>query len=274
MATPMDAAAGRPPTIAHGVGPLLRRWREARHLSQLALGLEADVSARHISFIETGRATPSRAMLLTLSTVLDVPLRERNTLLEAAGYAPHFRETSLDEPRMRPVRHAIELILRQHEPRSAIAFDRHWDLLMVNQAYVDLLATVLDAPPPRLRPLELTGAPRPNLLHLIFDPNGIRRVLVNWESIARALLNDVHRALARTQDAALQSLLASLLAYPGVPDRWREPDLAPPPGVTMDFAMQLDGSVQRFFGTVITLGMPQDVTLDELFIETFVPADG
>lgn len=257
-----------------GVGPLLRRWREARHLSQLALALEADVSARHLSFLETGRAMPSRAMLLKLAEVLDVPLRERNVLLESAGFAASFQETRLDDPRMRHVLRAIELILGQHEPRSAIAFDRRWDLVMVNAAFVDLLARVMDDPPRDLRPLTLTTPPRPNLLHLLFRPDGMRRYHVNWETIARSMLNDVHRALVRTRDPALERLLADLLAYPRVPSSWREPDLDLPAAVALPFEMNLDGRIARFFSTITTLGKPQDVTLDELHIETFFPADG
>src|SRR5215831_3857870 len=122
-----------------GVGPLLRRWREARHLSQLDLALEAEVSSRHISFLETGRAEPSRAMLLALANVLDVPLRERNFLLLAAGFAPIYGETGLDDPRMTQVRAAIEIILRSNEPRSAIAHDRHWNIVMANDAFVRFL---------------------------------------------------------------------------------------------------------------------------------------
>src|SRR5215467_13134804 len=122
-----DSATAIAPT---GVGPLLRRWRESRHLSQLELALEAEVSARHLSFLETGRALPSCEMLLTLSNVLDVPLRERNFLLLAAGYAPIYGETSLDDPRMSRVRSAIEIILKNNEPRSAYAHDRHWNIVM------------------------------------------------------------------------------------------------------------------------------------------------
>src|SRR5262244_1715770 len=120
----------------NGAGPLLRRWREARHLSQLELGLEAEVSARHISFLETGRAAPSREMLLTLANVLDVPLRERNVLLLAAGYAPVYGETSLDDPRMAQVRTVVEIILRSNEPHSAIAHDRYWNVIMANAAFI------------------------------------------------------------------------------------------------------------------------------------------
>src|SRR5579872_6187800 len=130
METPHNGAAVQP----GGAGPLLRRWREARHLSQLELALEAEVSSRHISFLETGRAEPSRAMLMTLANVLDVPLRERNFLLLAAGFAPIYGETGLDDPRMSGVRTAIEVILKNNEPRSAYAHDRHWNIVMASHA--------------------------------------------------------------------------------------------------------------------------------------------
>src|SRR5277367_6206415 len=133
-----------------GAGPLLRRWREARHLSQLELALEADVSARHVSFLETGRAEPSREMLLTLANVLDVPLREQNFLLLAAGFAPIYGETSLDDPRMARVRTAVEVILKNNEPRSAYAHDRHWNVVMANHAFVKFLTVVLGQAPPGL----------------------------------------------------------------------------------------------------------------------------
>src|SRR5436309_12722319 len=160
-----------------GVGPLLRRWRESRHLSQLELALDAEVSARHISFLETGRAEPSREMLLTLSNVLDVPLRERNFLLLAAGYAPVYGETSLDDPRMTQVRAAVEIILKSNEPRSAIAHDRHWNIVMANGAFVRFLTTTLGKPPAVLSPLKVSERPRLNVLHLVFDPNQVRRII-------------------------------------------------------------------------------------------------
>src|ERR1700757_2646639 len=146
-----------------GVGPLLRRWREARHLSQLDLALEAEVSSRHISFLETGRAEPSREMLLTLSNVLDVPLRERNFLLLAAGYAPIYGETSLDDLRMTQVRAAVEVILKANEPRSAIAHDRHWNVVMVNSAFVRFLTLTLGKEPAGLLPLRVSTPPRLNV---------------------------------------------------------------------------------------------------------------
>jgi transcriptional regulator with XRE-family HTH domain len=138
--------------MANRVGPLLRRWREARHLSQLELALEAEVSPRHLSFLETGRANPSREMLLTLANVLDVPLRERNVLLLAAGYAPIYAETNLHDPRMSQVRAVIEIILNSNEPRGAIAHDRYWNVVMANAAFVRFLTLVLGSAPANLFP--------------------------------------------------------------------------------------------------------------------------
>jgi transcriptional regulator with XRE-family HTH domain len=258
----------------HGAGALLRRWRESRRLSQLDLALEAEVSSRHISFLETGRAAPSREMLLTLANVLDVPLRERNLLLLAAGYAPLYRETRLDDPRMTQVHAAMQLILRQHEPHSAIAFDRYWNLIMVNDAYVRFLAFALGAPPPGLTPFTIARPPYVNLLRLVFDPKGVRRLIVNWEPIAKALLDQAHRMAAWTRDKILRDLIAGILDYPGVPARWRDPDLEAPPALMLSFELDMGGgNIARMFSTVTTLSAPQDVTLQELHIEAFYPAD-
>ena len=208
-----------------GPGPLLRRWREARRLSQLELALEAEVSARHLSFVETGRATPSREMLLTLANMLDVPLRDRNVLLLAAGYAPMYAETRLDDPRMFQVRTAIEIMLRSSEPRAAFAHDRYWNVVMANVAFVRLLMIVLGKAPPGLSAMQVATPPRVNLLHLIFDPDSLRRVVVNWEASAKALLNQAYRRLAWARDERLKALIEDVLKYPGVPARWREPEL-------------------------------------------------
>src|ERR1700730_2643604 len=153
MGSPMDPQRNGMAVEPSGVGPLLRRWRESRHLSQLELGLEAEVSARHISFLETGRAEPSREMLLALSNVLDVPLRERNFLLLAAGFAPIYGETSLDDPRMTQVRAAVEIILKSNEPRSALAHDRHWNVVMANAAFIRFVSLTLGKAPVGLLPL-------------------------------------------------------------------------------------------------------------------------
>src|SRR5271154_4582245 len=196
METPQNGTAVEP----IGVGPLLRRWREARHLSQLELALEAEVSARHVSFLETGRAETSREMLLTLANVLDVPLREQNFLLLAAGFAPIYGETGLDDPRMARVRAAMEIILKNNEPRSAYAHDRHWNIVMANHAFVKFLTIILGESPKGLEPLQVAAEPRLNVLRLVFDPGSVRNVIVNWETIAKALLNEAYRRLAWARD--------------------------------------------------------------------------
>jgi transcriptional regulator with XRE-family HTH domain len=256
-----------------GVGPLLRRWREARHLSQLELALEAEVSSRHISFLETGRAEPSRAMLLTLANVLDVPLRERNFLLLAAGFAPIYGETGLDDPRMSRVRTAIEIILKNNEPRSAYAHDRHWNIVMANQAFIKFLTIILGRPPAGLEPLRVASAPQLNVLRLVFDPDSVRKVIVNWETVAQALLNEAGRRLAWARDETLKNLIDEMLGYPGVPARWREPELEAPRDLILPTELNLGGTNLRMFSTVTTLATPNDVTLQDLHIEAFYPAD-
>jgi transcriptional regulator with XRE-family HTH domain len=239
-------------------------------MSQLDLALAAGVSTRHLSFLETGRSRPSREMLLALSAVLDVPLRERNTLLQAAGFAAVYRETSLDDPQMAGIRHALELILRQHEPFAAVAMDRHWDVLMTNEAYgrfMGMLAPGLSLPVP----FTLAAAPRLNALRLVFDPQGLRPHILGWPRLARELLMRVHREAAAGEVSA--ALLSDLLSYPGVPDDWREPDLSAPPALVLPVELRVGEWTVRFFSTLTTLGAPQDVTLQELRIESFHAAD-
>jgi transcriptional regulator with XRE-family HTH domain len=254
------------------VGPLLRRWRAARRMSQLDLALAAGVSSRHVSFVETGRSKPSREMLLVLSTVLDVPLRERNALLQAAGFAAVYRETALDDPEMAGMRQALELILRQHEPFGAVAMDRHWDIVMANAAYVRFLGVLS---PGAAAPAPLSVAPRPrlNALRMLFDPGGLRPHVVNWPRLARDLLMRVHRESSAGAGERAAALLADLLAYPDIPADWREPDLETPPSLVLPVELRVGGRTVRFFSTLTTLGAPQDVTLQELRIESFHAAD-
>jgi transcriptional regulator with XRE-family HTH domain len=256
-----------------GPGPLLRRWRQARRLSQLELALEAEVSARHLSFVETGRATPSREMLITLANVLDVPLRERNVLFLAAGYAPVYGETSLNDPRMSQVRDVIEIMLRSNEPRAAIAHDRYWNVVMANAAFVRLLSIILGKAPAGLSAMQVATAPRVNLLHLLFDPDSLRRVIVNWEASAQALLNQAYRRLAWACDEMLKALIDDVLKYPGVPARWREPELEAPHALILPMELNFNGKVARMFSTVTSVATPHDVTLQDLHIEVFYPAD-
>ena len=269
----MSPEASPTRSVPRGAGTLLRRWRESRHLSQLELALEAEVSARHISFVETGRATPSKEMLLILSNVLDVPFRERNLLLLAAGYAPVYGETALDEPRMSQVRAVIEVMLRANEPRSALAHDRHWNVMMANEAFIRFVTVVTGKAPAGLVPFAVTPPPRLNLLHLLFDPEGLRKVVVNWEVSARWLLNEAYRRLAWARDEKLRQLIAEILRYPGVPARWREPDLETPQALILPMELDLEGKIARMFSTVTTVSTPHDVTLQELHVEVFYPAD-
>jgi transcriptional regulator with XRE-family HTH domain len=246
-------------------GRVLRQWRARRSLSQLDLALAAEISSRHLSFIETGRAQPSREMVLRLARVLDVPLRDRNDLLTVAGYAPIYRETKLDAPVMAHARRALEFILRQQEPYPAIVLDRHWNVLMANDATARLVNRFVD-PAAELGPA--------NAMRLTFHPQGLRPHIVNWESTAAALIQWLHRdVLSGFADAESRALLDELLAYPGVPRHWRTLDLdaSTAPFLAIDFRRgDLD---LRYFTTLTSLGTPHDITLQELRIESFFPAD-
>ncbi len=255
-----------------GIGPLLRRWRDARHLSQLDLALEAEVSARHLSFLESGRAEPSREMVLRLANALDIPLRDRNLMLMAAGYAPLYGETSLEDPRMSQVRTAIEIMLKSNEPRSALVHDNHWNVLMANQGFATFLWMVLGRRTD-IEALKVIKEPRPNLLRLVFDPNGYRKIIVNWEAIAKWMLNEAYRRLAWARDDTLRELITEILNYPNVPRNWREPDLEASQNPILPMELNLGGKIARMFSTVTTVATPHDVTLQELHIEVFYPSD-
>ena len=254
-------------------GELLRSWRLTRRASQLELGMEAGVSARHISFIETGRANPSQEMVIILATVLDVPLRERNLLLHAAGYAPLYSETSLDDPQMAQLRRALELILENQEPFGAVVFDRHWDVVMVNAAYVRFTSLLFGSSHNAAAPLRGISPPRPNLLHMLFDPAGWRPFIANWDAVARSLISRVHREIVLERDPATRELLSAILSYPDVPKRWSEPNFEAPQDVIIPIEMRFGDQTLRFFSTIATLGSPHDITLQELRIESFHPAD-
>lgn len=250
----------RPP--ARGVGALLRQWRDVRRRSQLALALEAGVSARHLSFVETGRARPSRDMVARLADTLDLPLRERNALLLAAGYAPEYPETALGTPELAPVRRALDLMMAHQEPYPAFVLDRRWNVLQANGAAA------------RLADYLCGGSAHTNMVRQFFDPADLRAVVVNWEEIAGDLIRHLHEEIAaRPTDPQLRELLAEALAYPGVPGRWHvpEPGAAPPPLLTVVF--RKDERELRFFSTITTFGRPRDVTIDELRVESTFPAD-
>jgi transcriptional regulator with XRE-family HTH domain len=254
-----------------GVGPLLRRWRSVRRLSQLELSLQAGVSARHLSFLETGRAQPSREMVLLLAGVLGVPLREQNALLQAAGYAALYRETPLDDPQMAGIRQALELILQRHEPFGAVVFDRYWNLRLANEGFARLWNGLAQAP--RLPAYELIGRPWPNVLRALFDPAGLRSHIANWPELAQHMVERLQREALATDDEETRRLLRELLAFPGVPARWQEADVAQVPRLVVPVELLVGPHRLRLFSTLTTLGAPQDITLHELRIEAFHPAD-
>lgn len=259
---------GEKATPGSPIGRLLRQWRERRRLSQLGLAMEAEVSARHLSFVETGRAQPSREMVLLLARVLDVPPRARNELLTAAGYAPVYRETGLDAPEMAQVRRALDFILRQQEPYPALVLDGHWNILMSNAGTERLMGLFLS-------PAEAAAVGPPNAMRLFYHPRGMRPFIVNWEATAAALIQWLHRdMLLGPADAETSRLLEELLSYPDVPHQWRTLDLdaSTAPFLAVELAK---GDVHlKFFSTLTSLGVPYDITLHELKVECFFPADG
>jgi transcriptional regulator with XRE-family HTH domain len=247
-------------------GRALRDWRTRRGLSQLALAGEAGISSRHLSFVETGRAQPSREMVLLLARALDVPLRDRNDLLSAAGYAPVYRATELDAPALAQARRALEFILRQQEPYPAIVINRHWDILQANGGTARLVELFLEP--------SVTAELGLNAMRLMFHPRGFRPHIVNWEAMAAALIQWLHRdVLSGGADAETRRLLDELLAFPGVPRQWRRLDLdaSTDPFLPIEFRR---GDVElRYFSMLTSLGTPHDITLQELRVESFFPAD-
>ncbi|MGQ0617555.1 MAG: helix-turn-helix domain-containing protein [Acidimicrobiia bacterium] len=245
-----------------GAGGLLRDWRQRRRLSQQDLALAAEVSARHLSFVETGRSTPSRELILHLAAQLEVPLRDRNALLLAAGYAPVYHETPFDADEMAPVREALDKIARGHEPFPAVVVDRHWDLVTLNDAALALLtagvASDLLVPPV-------------NALRISLHPDGIAKRIVNLTQWSGHLLARLDRQIAVTGAPGLIGLAAELRSYPGISaDRSLTgvADRLFVPLVLSDGDREL-----QLFSTVATFGTPLDITVAELAIESFFPAD-
>lgn len=235
-------------------------------MSQLALAHEADVSPRHVCFLETGRAKPSREMVLLLAEALRVPLRERNALLLAAGFAPIFHESSLDDPMLEPVRRAIDAILAQQEPYPAVVMNRRWDITATNAAARRFFGWLLDGRDP--------GTPT-NVLRMMFDPRWIRPYVENWDAVAETLVRRVHReAVGGVLEDGVMVLMKELLSHPDVPTRWQTPDPTTPLVPVIPVRFTKDRSAFNFFSTVTVIGTPQDVTLQELRIECFFPTDG
>ena len=247
------------------VGVMLRDWRTRRRLSQLDLALEAGISTRHLSFVETGRAKPSPEMVMTLAERLEVPLRERNHLLLAAGYAPRYAARSLDEPEMAPIRDALGHVLAGHEPYPALAVDHHWNLVSSNGS----LGMLIDGVAPELL------APPANTMRIALHPDGMAPYITNLGEYRAHLLHKVQRAVVVSGDPFLGELLAELRGYPGVPG---SDNVAHLPSRAEDVmvglrVMMRDGRELSFFSTLTTFGTAVDITVAELSIEAFFPAD-
>jgi transcriptional regulator with XRE-family HTH domain len=245
-------------------GVLLRRWRAFRHLTQLDLALDAEISTRHLSCVETGRAQPSREMILRLAETLQIPLRERNALLLAAGYAPVYSHTSLDTPETQAAHRAVELFMAQFEPFPVLVIDRYWDILRMNTGAKRFLA---------LFPGCDSATPL-NGVRLVFQPQGLRPFVENWETVAARIIQRVHReAVANPADEKMQRFLNELLSFPDVPSRWRMLDIGDPTPPFLTINYRWKNCTLRLFSTLTTFGTALDVALQELRIESFFPAD-
>lgn len=243
------------------VGALLREWRQRRRLTQLDLALDADISPRHLSFVETGRAQPSREMLLHLLEELEIPLRERNTLLVAAGFAPMFRERKLDDAALARAREAIELVLEAQKPFPAFALDRHWNIAASNRALPELYEGVAE---------ELLKPPV-NAMRLSLHPKGVAPRIENYAEWRAHLLARLRKQVQLTADPVLKDLLEEVSAYPQ--PEGRAPEAGLEQAVLVPLRIRTSLGVLSFMSTTTVFGTPVDVTLAELAIEMFFPAD-
>lgn len=256
-------ALAAPPLRRASVGDHLRHWRQLRRLSQLDLAIEAEMSTRHLSCVETGKASPSRELVLKLCERLAVPLRERNAWLVAAGYAPMYREHAMDDPSMQAARRAVQHILDSHHPWPAVAFDRHWNMVMANRMVAPLLVGVT---PELLQD-------RVNLLRVSLHPGGLAPRIANLNQWREHLFARLRQQIHQTGDEALANLLTELMAYPAQTDSTARRLDGEHPGVLMPFLYQSPGGMLHLISTTTVFGSPVDITLQELALETFFPGD-
>jgi len=260
-----QAGPSGPSSASRTVGELLRDWRQRRRMSQLLLAAEADISTRHLSFVESGRALPSREMVMHLAERLDVPLRARNMLLMAAGYAPLFRERPLTDTQLTAAREAVELVLKGHEPYPALAIDRHWTIVAANRSLAPLVGAASEA----------LLAPPVNALRLSLHPDGIASSIVNWHAWRTHVLARLQRQIDVSADETLAALRDELAAYPTPPgaEGAAEDSNATLNQIAIPLRLRTPLGVLSFFSTTTVFGTPVDVTLSELAIEAFFPAD-
>jgi len=244
---------------------LLKHWRGIRRLTQIELATDANVSARHLCFLETGRSQPSREMVQLLGSALDLPLEERNALHVAAGFVPPYGDKGLAAENLQPVRQALDFMLKQQEPYPGIVIDGHWDVRMRNQGSARLLKPFRDS-------YEMENGIADNAMHVVFHPRGLRQFMLNWEEFARQMIQILHRDVAQGSRAAAQ-LLDEIMVYPGLSADWRL--LRHPQATSPVMTIQLAKGDYRltFFSTFTTLAMPTDAALQQIKIECFFPAD-
>jgi len=246
------------------VGVLVKEWRNRRRRSQLDLAVEVGVSSRHLSFVETGRSRPSPELILAIARQLDVPLRERNTMLLAAGHAPRYSHTPIDGPEMAPVRRAVQRLLDTHDPYPGVAVDRQWNVILTNQAATFLMA---DLPAHVL-------SPQPNVFRVCLHPDGLATRTLNFEEWAGYLLKQMRRTIRITGDKALRSLEEEVLSYDNIRRLGERPaNHEEDPELLVPFRLAHGDAELSLLTTLTSFGTPQDVTLDELVVELFYPAD-
>ena len=262
----MDAPNQNPQGIPPGhFSRLLKHWRSVRRLTQIELAVDANVSARHLCFLETGRSQPSRDMVQLLGSALDLPLEERNALHVAAGFVPPYGDKGLGADNLQPVQQALEFILRQQEPYPAIVVDGRWDVRLRNQGSARLFKPFRESYGMEARFAD-------NAMHVVFHPKGLRPFIVNWDAFAGQMIQILHRDVAQGGRAAAQ-LLDEIMAYPGLPAEWRLPRQATAASPVMTMHLAKGNHRLAFFSTFTTLAMPMDAALQQIKIECFFPAD-
>lgn len=245
-------------------GELIKGWRKTRGLSQMALGFEANISSKHISFLETGRSQPSREMIIRLSNSLDIPLSDRNVLFSAAGFAEAYSRMDISQPEMAPVKQALEIMLLNHDPYPAMVFVWNWNVVMMNKTN-QLLTDFI-------KQLQPNFPETNNALEMLFDPNGFRPFVENWEDVACVILQRLHREKVMYQDRH-SDLLERLMAYPDVPSRWESIGVSSESQPMVDVVLSMNGQRLCFFSTLASFGTAIDITMQELTIENYFPSD-
>ncbi|MEW6023793.1 MAG: helix-turn-helix transcriptional regulator [Pseudomonadota bacterium] len=262
--------AGKTANYFNDFAAALRYWRGKRGLSQLRLSADSGISQRHLSFLETGRAQPGRDLIVKLGIVLDIPLRQRNAMLLAAGFAPAYRERSLSDPEMGAVMQALDFMLAQQAPYPALVVDRLWNLVMHNAPAARMMRWLLGMPAEAAIPRDGSV----NVLKLMLDPHGVRPWLANWEDVAADVLQWVGReAMGDGPGSEATRLLDELMALPGIGEAARQPNLERAALPFLPLQLRKDGVALNLFTTITTLGTPHDVTVHELRLESFFPAD-